>query len=241
MWLVVPSTSSPSALASGDWSWDSSESFEKLASSAGLSGTSTGLKSLQSAWKKHAWIRRLCGRICIPSTAERGVGLWIASLQATRASRSASRAGEAGRITPSISGLSASGSSESPVPSGSSSRTSPDICPSDLTRSPETYRAWASGLRQDSSRRLKQVALTRGFGSTRSAGELWATPTRRDWKDGSNPSAKAPTKSLLGRQAPRSGIGGELYSRKLRSSLRLSPWFEEWLMGFPHGWTALRP
>ena len=37
---------------------------------------------------------------------------------------------------------------------------------------------------------------------------LWATPTSRDWKDGANPSEQAPTAGLLGRQAPRSGIGG---------------------------------
>lgn len=36
----------------------------------------------------------------------------------------------------------------------------------------------------------------------------WATPTSRDHKDGSNPSELCPTKSLLGRQAPRSGISG---------------------------------
>ncbi len=37
---------------------------------------------------------------------------------------------------------------------------------------------------------------------------FWMTPSARDWKDGANPSEKAPTRGLLGRQAPRSGIGG---------------------------------
>jgi len=37
---------------------------------------------------------------------------------------------------------------------------------------------------------------------------MWATPTTQDWKDGTDPSEKAPTNSLLGRQAPRSEISG---------------------------------
>lgn len=41
---------------------------------------------------------------------------------------------------------------------------------------------------------------------------LWATPTTRDWKDGTDPSSAVPTNSLLGRQAPRSGIGGNASS-----------------------------
>src|SRR6056297_1831519 len=37
------------------------------------------------------------------------------------------------------------------------------------------------------------------------AGEAaaWATPTSRDWKDGTDPSSRVPTNGLLGRQAPR--------------------------------------
>ena len=37
---------------------------------------------------------------------------------------------------------------------------------------------------------------------------IWATPTSRDYKDASALTDKVPTNSLLGRQAPRSGIGG---------------------------------
>jgi hypothetical protein len=62
----------------------------------------------------------------------------------------------------------------------------------------------------------------------------WATPTSRDWKDGSDPSSLAKTNSLLGRQAPRSGIVGP---GSLPSTRRLNPRFVEWLMGMPLGWT----
>ena len=39
-------------------------------------------------------------------------------------------------------------------------------------------------------------------------GQVWATPTSRDHKDGANPSENVKTNSLLGRQAPRSMNGG---------------------------------
>lgn len=70
----------------------------------------------------------------------------------------------------------------------------------------------------------------------------WMTASTRDWEDGANPSAQAPPNSLLGRQAPRSGISGPQSSadgRNLR--LRLNPLFVEWLIGWPIGWTDLKP
>ena len=67
---------------------------------------------------------------------------------------------------------------------------------------------------------------------------MWATPTSRDHKDGANPSENVPTNSLLGRQAPRSGIVGRLSSLGAR---RLNPLFVEWLMGWPRGWTDFEP
>lgn len=66
----------------------------------------------------------------------------------------------------------------------------------------------------------------------------WATPSARDHKDGADPSPLAPTNSLLGRQAPRSGIVGRESSAAGR---RLNPLFVEWLMGWPLGWTAFEP
>ena len=61
----------------------------------------------------------------------------------------------------------------------------------------------------------------------------WATPTARDHKDGFNPSNNAPTKSLLGRQAPRMWKAGKNTSSKVG----LNPLFVEALMGLPVGWT----
>lgn len=70
---------------------------------------------------------------------------------------------------------------------------------------------------------------------------LWYTPTGRDWKDG-DPTANVPTRRLLGRQAPRSEVGGDpCSSTDPTSRRRLNPAFVEWLMGFPIGWTAFEP
>jgi hypothetical protein len=70
----------------------------------------------------------------------------------------------------------------------------------------------------------------------------WGTPTARDYKDGVNPSEKAPTASRLGRQAPRSLISGDASSRNdPNSRLRLNPLFDEWLMALPIGWTDFAP
>lgn len=63
----------------------------------------------------------------------------------------------------------------------------------------------------------------------------WATPTSRDWKDGSEPSAGVSTNSLLGRQAPmtmRDGLASLLPDDWTSSRLRLNPKFVEWLMGW---------
>ena len=82
--------------------------------------------------------------------------------------------------------------------------------------------------------------LFHGEGSPTLGGAVraWATPTSRDWKDGYDPSEKAPTNSLLGRQAPRTATAGDESSTARRS---LNPRFVEWLMGFPPGWTASAP
>ena len=77
-------------------------------------------------------------------------------------------------------------------------------------------------------------------------GTTWATPTTRDWKDGSDPSPAVPTNALLGRQAPRTEMGGQGSSPNDQNSpppspRRLNPNFVECLMGLPIGWTDLKP
>jgi hypothetical protein len=80
-------------------------------------------RSLSAAWKKEPWIRRLSGLTCEPSTLDRGVASWIASLRASRANPSAGP--DAGRsLTTSIgSGTTCSGPPASSTHPSSSART----------------------------------------------------------------------------------------------------------------------
>jgi hypothetical protein len=113
---------------------------------------------------------RLFGRICEPSTAHRGVESWISSLRATRASPSATQVLAAGLKTLAISGPTSCGSCANATRASCSSRTSQAISPSDSERSAPTFDTWASELKQDFSRRLKQALLTVARGSS-----LWPT------------------------------------------------------------------
>jgi hypothetical protein len=79
---------------------------------------------------------------------------------------------------------------------------------------------------------------------------IWATPTAHDERDGTG--GDLPTKSLLSRQAPRSGLLDPASARSGPESsppgptshprspgrARLNPKFVEWLMGFPPGYTT---
>jgi len=62
----------------------------------------------------------------------------------------------------------------------------------------------------------------------------WATPTTRDWKDGSAKD-NSKTNSLLGRQAPRIMEVGK------NCQITLNPLFTNHLMGWPIGWTRFEP
>jgi hypothetical protein len=62
----------------------------------------------------------------------------------------------------------------------------------------------------------------------------WATPTARDWKDGTLKETNVPTNGLLSRQAPRTDVDGK---GSCAHGLTLNPLFVEALMGWPIGWT----
>jgi len=77
-------------------------------------------------------------------------------------------------------------------------------------------------------------APTHGLGLKQVATQQWATPTARDWKDGTLINNNAPTGSNLSRQAPRTRLDG---NGSCASGLTLNPLFVEALMGWPVGWT----
>jgi hypothetical protein len=62
---------------------------------------------------------------------------------------------------------------------------------------------------------------------------MWATPTTRDAKDSSG--QDVPENCLLGRQVQTSVTSGK---RSFRDGRKLNPLFDEWLIGWPIGWTC---
>lgn len=91
MWLYVPlpSTSSPSAPVEPDSISDSNWRFPALEASAWWRGKPSPSRTWWQRWNRVSWLRRLCGAMCEPSTADAGVAAWTASLAASRASRTA--------------------------------------------------------------------------------------------------------------------------------------------------------
>lgn len=77
-------------------------------------------------------------------------------------------------------------------------------------------------------------APTHGLGLKQVATQQWATPTARDWKDGTLKDSQVPTKGHLSRQAPRTKLDG---NGSCANGLTLNPLFVEALMGWPFGWT----
>lgn len=183
MWIYVPnltsSPTSPSAPEAEAWTSASSWQSQALAQSAWWRGK----PSLAPIWSRRcakvSWLQRLCGAMPEPSVAELGVAAWTASLAASRASLTASPGGASARPMSATSGAPRAGSSCSPAPGGSSSRTSPACSPLEKTKRParkgsgETYSAWVSRLREDCSRRRR---LARPTSDSAFSSSPWPTP-----------------------------------------------------------------
>ena len=112
------------------------------------------------AWQTYPWLRLLSGVTCEPSTVQRGADQWIASLADTPASPSPTPADVVAWMTSGTCGPKSRASSESVEQVGLFLRTCPAILPSVSTMSAATFKAWASGLRQEYSARLKLVRRT---------------------------------------------------------------------------------
>tara|TARA_R100000808_G_scaffold1576_1_gene7038 strand:- start:2199 stop:3098 length:900 start_codon:yes stop_codon:yes gene_type:complete len=118
-----------------------------------------------------------------PSTASRGVALWIASLAATRASHSPTRAVEKGRTIPDTSGPISGESFLKSNHDSASLKTWLDTFRLVLNQYGETFAIWATRLKQDSLRRQKLAPHISGSGSL-----SWRTPTDESKHGGtSNP------------------------------------------------------
>jgi hypothetical protein len=179
MWISVPSTFLASAPEQGHSISACSWRALLLAQSAMWRSKLTPAKSWQRAWKKERWTPRLFGRISEPSVAASGVDSWIASLAATRANRSALPVSSSALPIRDISGLLFGATSESSARSSASLKTSPTICSSDSTKSPESYKRWATALRQACLLRRKSAHRINVNGSS-----SWPTATTADARRG---------------------------------------------------------
>lgn len=96
-WLFIPSAcSAASACLTKDCEPGSPTWASRIAPCATLSGKPTEPRFWLRAWKKAPWMRHLSGPMFAPSTLQRGVAEWIASLPASRAKTSLSLAGALG-------------------------------------------------------------------------------------------------------------------------------------------------
>ena len=200
-----------------------------------LKGNVRPLRSWLRTWKEGGWIRLLSGMTLQPSQAMSLAHSWIRSTLSQRdslASRGQSQAAKKEPMTSDGSGLSYSDWFARYDPEASSWRTSQVSFMEELNTFSETWP-------RSGSLRNGQVfeRQTLAHHTEESESSSWATPTGRDYKDGSNPSDKVPTNALLGRQAPRTPMPGNKSMNN--TSLRLNPKFVEWLMGWPEGWVGL--
>jgi len=206
-WLFVPYMGSPSVQAVEDWTSAWASQNPDIGLSVSSSGKPTPQPASWRGWKTRPWATRLSGMTLRPSTASRGVESWISYWRATRASRSPSPESSGEPKTSGISGRTSRESFESANPSGSSSRTSRDMFGLAISTSLDpSYRAWATRLRRDYSRRQKLALRTSGRGSS-----SWPTPDAGLLNEGESPeSFKARQQRLLEQHKNGNGMGTPL-------------------------------
>lgn len=189
MWLYFPSTSSPSAPAAPVSISASSWQFQVLEASAWWRGKPSPARSWWQRWNKDCSLKLLCGAMPEPSTADHGAALWMASLAASRASRTALPDEKAEATTRATSGQRRGASSSSRGRGSSSLKTSPACSRRGLTKSlersgfGETFESWAIRLRADCSRRQK---LAQASGANGSSSSAWPTATISNGGDNTN-------------------------------------------------------
>ena len=185
MWLYLPagwSESSASAPVEADSTSGSDSLFQSLARSASWKTKSLPERSWRRVWKRETYLPRLFGLTYEPSTASRGVEQWISLWAGIPVSPLATLASASAPTTPATSGLTSPALLPRVSQISASSRTSALICRSDSTRSPETFKAWATELRRHCLQRRKSALLTAANGSS-----SWPTAQAHDAVGGKTP------------------------------------------------------
>lgn len=175
VWLHVPRPSLASALEQDSLTAECTPPWGALARSATWNESSRRPSYLRRVFETAHWTTDLSGLTCSPSTAERGVAAFVASLPAFPANPIASPGSGSERTTSETSGLIQPSLFELSPPTGSSSRTSPASRATTTLASDRSYGIWVSGLRSASSRRRRLARHTGGSGSS-----SWPTATGAD-------------------------------------------------------------
>lgn len=202
-YLFVPGT--------GDSNWDFGQRCLMLERSCTWKGKRMPVRYWRRVCAAVPWMQRLSGRILPPSTAERGVERWIASVPDSRASRSALRASGRGLTTTDGFGPTSPGSLAKWNPNGFFSKMSLDLfLAEDLNRFSGPWPKCGSMRNGIISAQQKSARPTSGSGCSlwptakvstgaysysggdsnkpvlnlEGKAELWPTPAGRGWGDG---------------------------------------------------------
>lgn len=127
------------------------------AQSVGWNGKPSPSTTWQRAWKRVAFVKRLYGRICEPSTASRGVESWIASLRATRANHFPTLASDGALTILATSGPTWPALSTKCDPDLYLPKTSAGICLSAPSKLSPSFKGWVTRLRQGCLQRRKSA------------------------------------------------------------------------------------
>ena len=187
MWLYVPTASTSSAFAPGgagltlDLNWQS----RALAASCTWRGKPSPARTWLQRCSKVSWLKLLCGAMLPPSTAAHGAALWMASLAASRASRTAWPENGSAKTTNATYGVQRGGSSSNAARGSSLSKTSAaSFRAAGPNASGETFDGLALSWRQDCLRRQKSARRTSVNGGS---GLQWPTPATRGFKGANGP------------------------------------------------------
>mgnify|MGYP007080176308 CR=1 FL=1 len=131
------------------------------------------LRSWRLAYENKAWLRRLCGLICEPSTQPPSWA-WTSSRLATPASPSATPAKALEAAIVATYGPTSLGSLASRSPASCSSRTSEGMSAGGSILFSVSFDQWATELERDCLRRRKSARRT--FARESSSTEYWPTP-----------------------------------------------------------------
>lgn len=234
MWYYIPPTTSRSVQELEGLTLQSNSPFHSPGAFVMSNGKPSPQQYSWRGWKTRPWIKHLYGLTLPHSIANRGVAAWILWLRDSRASRSVSPGKEKETKTSDGCGKMLSVWFAKWEPSGSSWKTSQE---SFLWGSETFSETWPKAGSMQNGFAYRQAEWEAPIKET--DGSAWATPTSRDWKDGSD--TKTPVNSYLGRQVVRFFHRHPVHQTGKESRPKLNPLFVEKLMGLPHGWTDFAP